>query len=217
VESNCTQSGGPCVTFTYEVTGIQPDHVAGLMPTALEKVTPVAGIQPNGTQTYPVGDGDPIFELGKNDVSRAAFKVNPSDVVVSYKVHVAGTSYGAGLVPVKIKKGKKGSAIEGACALAGPAVAEAAVNPFERVTTAESGTVGPCSYTLEKDESSGEITVNTQGCSWDEFDISQVQVFVNNEGGPLQFSEGFSFVAGNGTCAFRQFYPPGGPVFRFCW
>jgi hypothetical protein len=179
----------------------------------------LVNVEGPGNQIFAPGVGDSILELGLGDQSRKAFKVNPSDQVRSYKVVLEGTSFAMGLVPVRVKKGNKGKVLEGTCALKGPVTTEGVVNPFERVTTAETGTVGPCTYTVVTDPVTGEKDIgSTQGCTIAEkIDLADVEVKVNGEGGSLLFSEGLSVVVGSGTCVFRQFYPSNGPVFRFCW
>ena len=219
-----TCQSGPCVTFTYEVTGsTAPDHVAGLMPVELSNVT---GPSPTGNQVYGVGVGDPVFNLGISDVSRKAFKVNPNATVVDYKVWLNGTSFSLGLVPVKIKKGTKGSYVDGACALAGPAVAEVAPNPLATFTEDVVETLGgKCKVKAHTNKSTGVTTVTLVQLGSDPacvvyppIPIQNVTVQVGaDQLGPVEFSERFSFLVGIGTCAYKQYYEPNGNVYKVCW
>ena len=133
-------------------------------------------------------------------------------------------------MPVKIKKGSKGSYVEGACALAGPAVAEAAPNPYATFTPyVEEVLGGKCKVKAVTDRQTGETTVTLlesmpgYHCQAPErIEFENVNIAVTDVSGtqqtvPLKFSEGFAFIAGTGTCAYKQYYPSTGPVYRICW
>jgi hypothetical protein len=212
------------VTYTYEVSGsVAPDHVAGLMPLALLNVT---GDNPSGNQTYDAGVGDPVTLLGIGDMSREAFKVNPNGTVFHYTVILEGQSFAMGLVPVRVKKGKT----QAGCALAGPVEAEVGPNPLATFTPyVEEVLGGKCKVKAETDQQTGETTVSVIGpvngphtCTLTKLDFEDVnvEVTVNGSGEPaaqLLFSEAFTFIAGSGTCAYKQYYPNTGPVYRVCW
>lgn len=217
---------GSCVTATYKVEGppgSKPDHVVGLMPLALDAVAP-------GNQVYCPGYGDPVLGLGLGDTSRKAFKVNPAADVSLYAVTLQGDTFSLGLVPVRVKKGNKGTAIEGACALAGPVVAEVSPNPYATLTPyVEEVLGGKCRVKVETDPQTGETTVSFlesmpgYNCrDFKRYEFGDVNISVTDQGGtpeslPLKFSEGLTFVAGTGTCAYKQYYPSTGPVYRICW
>jgi hypothetical protein len=215
-QSSC--AAGSCVTYTYEVSGsVAPDHVAGLMPLALLNVT---GDNPSGNQTYDAGVGDPVTLLGIGDMSREAFKVNPNGTVFHYNVILQGQSFAKGLVPVKIKKGR----IEGGCALAGPVEAEVGPNPLATfVEDVEETLGGKCKVKAHTDKQTGETSVELIGsvgganCTLERIEFGDVMISVNGQEDPLLFSEAFTFLVGSGTCAYKQYYPTTGPVFRVCW
>jgi hypothetical protein len=215
--------GQPCVTFTYQVSGgSKPDHVAGLMPLALfDTNDAVTGSPLSGNQVFNPGEGDVLTLLGIGDMSRQAFKLNPNGTVVEYTVKLEGLSFATGLVPVRVRKGKT----DGFCALAGPVEAE--VGPHPLATFAEEVTEtlgGKCKVVARTDKQTGVTTVTlTPGsdpdCTIsDPIPIEQVSVKVGTDDmGPVLFSEGFQFLVGTGTCAYKQYYPSTGPVYRVCW
>jgi hypothetical protein len=227
--------GTPCVTATYEITGsLTPDHVAGLMPLELFSVT---GTNLTGNQIYAAGVGDPVFGLGASDKSREAFKVNPSAAVVDYTVWLNGASFDLGLVPVKIKKGTKSSHssfapanhggsgssyTDGACALAGPAVA--GTNPLATTTPdLEEVLGGQCKIHVHTENGQSVVTLVTDGsattCSVSgPIPIGNVTLKVGEDDpGPVELSEALTVLVGNGTCAYKQYYPTKGPLVKVCW
>ena len=228
--------GSPCVTASYEITGsLTPDHVAGLMPLELFSVT---GTNLTGNQIYAAGVGDPVFGLGASDKSREAFKVNPSAAVVDYTVFLNGASFDLGLVPVKIKKGSKTSShssfapanhgsgssyTEGACALAGPAVA--GTNPLATTTPdLEEILGGKCKVHVHTDPLTGPVVTlvtdsSDPNCSLSPpIPIDNVTIQVGTDTpGPVELSEALTVLVGNGTCAYKQYYPTKGPLVKVCW
>jgi hypothetical protein len=207
--------GASGVTATYKVEGppgSKPDHVVGLMPLTLTEVYPA-------NQVYDPGIGDPVLGLGLGDMSRKAFKVNPAADVSLYTVTVAGSSLDLGLVPVRIKKGSKGTAIEGACALAGPT--DTGANPYATFSeTFEEVVGGHCTVRGHRDPVTHEWIVElTPGspCTESTINPGDVLISVNGDPAPLLYSEGLSFVLGTGTCIYKQYYPNNGPIKQFCW
>lgn len=217
---SCGSASGSCVKYSYTVQGAA-DHVAGLMPLALFDVT---GTNLTGNQTYATGEGDPVFALGYGDMSRKAFKVNPNATISYYTVWLDGTSFAVGLVPVKIKKGSKGNAVEGACALAGPAEAVIGVEPLATFTEDVEETLGgKCKVKAHTDRLTGLTTVtllpsSDPACDLQKIEFGDVQISVDGQAAaPLLFSEGFSFIVGTGTCVYKQYYPTRGPIYKVCW
>jgi hypothetical protein len=159
--------------------------------------------------------GDPILRLGLGDASRKAFKVNPADDVVVYKVWLDGASLELGLVPVEVKKGNK----VGACALAGPI--DSAPNPLATVTQSQTQQFGPCTFTIDTDPVTGDSTITfippSPGCNSKKVKAADVQITVDGEGGQLLFSEGVSFVVQGSTCKWEQYYATRGPWIRVCY
>jgi hypothetical protein len=223
-------SASPCVTATYTVSTLQgttgPNIVVGLMPASLTTVT---GENLSGNQTYTPGVGDPLFCLGCSDVSRAAFKVNPNATVSRYTVWLDASSFNIGLGPVVVKQGSKGaSAIQGTCALAVPAVGQAASNPLATfVSDTDEVLGGKCKVHAHTNKQTGVTTVTLTGpvdpgtttCDiTGPIPIGDVQIQVGSDmAGTVELSEGFAFLVGNGTCAYKQYYPTTGPIYRICW
>lgn len=186
----------------------------------------VTGDHLTGNQTFAAGVGDPVTLLGIGDMSREAFKINPNDTLFHYTVWLEGQSFALGLVPVKVKKGKT----EAACALAGPVEAEVGPHPLATfVEDVEEVLGGKCKVKAHTDKQTGDTTVelieSMPGYSCyglQRIEFENVNIAVTDQTGqqqtvPLQFSEGLQFVAGNGTCAYKQYYPNTGPVYRVCW
>jgi hypothetical protein len=230
--TNCPS--GSCVTATYQVMGsVKPDHVAGLMPLGLSTVT---GSPLSGNQVYNPGVGDPVFNLGAGDKSREAFKVNPTGSVVNYTVWVDGNSFGLGMVPVKIKKGGSSSSsshiapanhssspVEGACALAGPA--QVGDDPLATTTPdLEEVLGGKCKVHVHKDPQGQPIVTlvtddSDPNCVLSPpIPISSVTIQVGDDAaGQVELSEALTLLVGNGTCAYKQYYPTHGPLVKVCW
>ena len=218
----------PCVKTTYEITidgalRVDQDHVTGLSHRALYAVTGVDIT--TGSRTYAVGLGEP-FGLGAGDTSRSAFKVNPNGNQATYVLWHDTTSTDLGLVPVKVKKGNR----IGACPLAGLAEVEAAANPLATFTPdLEEVIGGKCKVHATTNKHTGVTTVHLLtheedpasdlNCSLEgPFPIGTVTVQVGGfDVGPVKFSEGFNFVVGPNSCGYKQYYEPGGPVYRVCW
>jgi hypothetical protein len=162
--------------------------------------------------------------MGKNALHEQAVKINPVDLVQKFKITLAGAR---GPSPTSVFT-KKGIKIAG-CRILGIGL-ESGPNPY--ATTAETVDEvigGKCKVRATKNPATGKTTVTfvesipPYDChDFEEIPFANVQIAVTGEGGtvqtePLKFSEGFTFVAGNGTCGYKQYYPPAGPVYRVCW
>ena len=52
----------------------------------------------------------------------------------------------------------------------------------------------------------------------DPMPVGSVKVDVDGSGPqPLEFSEGFNFIVGNGSCTYKQYYPTTGGIYRICY
>jgi hypothetical protein len=230
VVSDGCPSSSPCVTATYKVEGtLNANLVVGLMPTSLTAVTGPA--TSSGSQVYDVGQGDPVFCLGCADVSRKAFKANPDATTSTYSVWLDASSFDIGLGPVVVKQGSKGaSVVQGACALAVPATAEVQPNPLATFTPdLEEVLGGKCKVHAHTDKQTGVTNVwvvesldSNHPCTIsDPIPIEDVKIQVGEDPNyPLanvELSEGLAFLLGQGTCAYKQYYPTAGPIYRVCW
>jgi hypothetical protein len=215
---NCWYSGG-CTEIQYTVTGGGvPDHVAALAGVGIQYV-----LGPGGVQWYDRGVGDPVTGLGDLSFHEQAAKFNPTGSSLTMTIGLAGTRQPS---PTSVAT-KKGKSI-GACRILGIGL-DNADNPLATVTPETHETLGgKCKVKVTK--VNGVISVTFDGNSLSEAgctDIKgpfspgdvdlQVTTSDGTETGPVEFSEGFNFIVGSGSCTYKQYYPPTGAIYKICY
>jgi hypothetical protein len=218
-------SGKYMAVATYRVSGPNPlDHIEGAWAPGLVSVT-----GPNLTANKVISDpSSGVSYTGDfaGDVTRWAWVVNPqaNDVTLTFTTNTNDLTMG--LVPFNVTWGKRKSycAIAG---LAGSATTNGLATSREDVTEVLGG---KCKVLAHTDPHTGDTTVTLIGpvhndtqCSPPErIEFGDVQIAITDQSGqqetaPLLFSEGLTFLLGEGTCAYKQYYAPTGPVYRICW
>lgn len=217
---SCDAPGDQCTEIEYTVSHstYTPDHVGALAGRG------VWNVEGPGVQWYAPGEGDPVFGMGRNALHEQAVKINPVAKVQKFTITLAGAR---GPSPTSVFT-KKGTKVAG-CRILGIGL-ESGPNPFATtVDDVDEVLGGKCKVRASTNRQTGETTLTLleslpgYTCTTPEkIPFSNVHIAVTDESGqpqtePLKFSEGFAFVAGNGTCGYKQYYPPSGPVYRVCW
>lgn len=218
---------GTGVVASYLVDGaLTPNLIVGTASSALSGVTsPDANA--NGIQ---INDADPIYDLGINDTTLKAFKINPEGSVgppVHYELEFSFDEYVLVSRQVIVKYGSRGaSLIEGGCAIAVPT--EGSGNPYETREIDETEVIGGKCVIQAKSLPNGKSDVklitglSDPDCTLsDEVDPEDMTVSFNGESPqPLIFNGGGRnnvIIAGTGTCAWKQYWPSTGGWWRICW
>ncbi len=213
---------GQCTTWTYTVDSPPnkvPDHIAGAADTRL---LGVESAQATGNLLFYGEEAESVFGLGGGDITTTAWRLNPFENQFSFTLVMDGTDTTTGLVPVDIKKG----GTKAFCAIAGPAPVASAANPLATfVEEVEEVIGGRCRVKAKTDKTTGETTVTLisgNNCEiFDPIPIEDIKISISaGPGGtdePVLLSEALTLILGSGTCAYKQYYPTRGPVYRICW
>jgi hypothetical protein len=230
--SDCIYSStGQCTEIKYEISGDRfksTDHafaVEGLgvayVKNEVGQVCATAGS--NGScKIFDPCDGDNLSEIGEDECHQQVTRVDANSAKsITFTVGLAGQR-GASLASLIVKKGKKTEA----CPILGIGF-ESAASPLATVTPDTYEVLGgKCLVHVHTDNTGTKVVsaepVDPKGnydCDVSEpMPVGSVQVDVNDSGPqPVEFSEGFSFILGPGSCTYKQYYPPAGAIYRICY
>jgi hypothetical protein len=225
---SCTDSStGQCTEITYTVTTTDfqsTDHALALEGLGLAYVKNDAGV-PCGSSCaiFPACEGDNLTGIGKYACHEQAVRVNANaSKSTTFTIGLVGQR-SASPTSIGYKKGRSAAT----CRILGIGL-ESAGNPLATFTEEVTETLGgKCKVIARTNKHTGVTTVveadnNPQECEVSgPFPVGSVTVQVNTDGtddaGPIALSEGFTFLVGTGTCAYKQYYPNTGPIYRVCW
>ena len=216
----CSDPSGQCTEIEYTVGlvgGKPPDFVGVLEGVGIQYVS-----EGNGIQWYDPCVGDLVTDLGEHSCHEQTVRFSPQTNSLSVKIGLAGPRSPS---PTTVAA-KKGLFSLGSCRIIGMGLES---GPSQNATYApakDEVVGGKCKVHVSTNGKTGQTTVGTSAdavvpgvtCTVDgPFPIGTVQVAVGDEqAAPVEFSEGFSFTLGNGSCTYKQYYPTTGPIYRIC-
>jgi hypothetical protein len=225
---SCNESStGQCTEIKYEISGSgfkSTDHAFAFEGIGVAYVKDengnVCSDSPCNISTACTGGN--LEDLGDYACHEQVVRVNAnSSKSTVFTVGLVGQR-SPGRTTLVVKKGKTTEA----CPILGIGF-ESAANPLA-TTTPELYEVlgGKCLVHVKTVAGKTTIVSATKvdpngdyECTFSEpIPVGSVQVDVNDSGPrPVEFSEGFNFILGPGSCTYKQYYPPTGAIYKICY
>jgi hypothetical protein len=219
-----TDSTKTCTQVLYDITaapGSTPDHVA----TFVRGEVSITSILPVSTISSPC-DGDSVIGMPSNvDCHETLIRWN-NQATKAFQFGVEGLGARNPIATSVVVK--KGNSV-GSCPIAGLGLE--GTSPLATVTPlAHEVLGGKCKVVVKRNPHTGQFEVSPDGSLGPEsgcthvdgpYPVGSVDVQVHTDAGTdtgsVEFSEGFNFIVGNGSCTYKQYYPTTGPVYRICY